>query len=110
MTTLVKGEFILKKAIILVLSMALLSACSSEPSQAEQDLEDVNNDISELQSEIQSVRSENETVESDIENKEKELEELSSGDSSDDSDENAEENTEEEDIVGSEEEPSEDGE
>lgn len=81
----------MKKAIILVLMTVFLSACSSEPSQAEKDLEEVNNDISELQSEIQQVRSENETVESDIENKERELEGLSSDGSED------EKNTESED-------------
>src|SRR5699024_9477559 len=106
MSTLLKGEFILKRAIILMLSMVFLSACNNEPSHAEQDFEEVSNYHTELKSQIKQIRSKNETVESDIKNKEKELEELSSDSSADDPDEN----TEEEENDESEEDSSEDAE
>lgn len=80
----------MKRAALAIVMTVFLAACSNEPTQAEKDLEKVNEDIGELQSEIQQVRSENEAVESDITNKERELEEVLSGDS-DDSDEDEEE-------------------
>lgn len=82
----------MKKAALAVIMTVFLTACSSEPTQAEKDLERVNEDIGELQSEIQQVRSENEAVESDITNKERELEEVlsdgsvDSGEAEDESD------------------------